>query len=202
MLETMSVTSDTSYWDSQASTFDDQPDHGLRDAKVRDAWQRLLLAHLPPAPATVADLGCGTGTLAVLLAGSGYEVTGLDSAPEMIRAAKAKAADSGISARFVTGDAAAPALPEGEFDVVMSRHVLWAMPDIHAALAAWIRLLRPGGTLMLIEGRWHTGAGFTAAEAELAVLRLRGEVWVTILDDPLLWGGPVGDERYLLVSTR
>jgi SAM-dependent methyltransferase len=196
------VTGDAAYWDSQAATFDEQPDHGLRDPQVREAWRRLLLAHLPSAPAAVADIGCGTGSLSVLLAGDGYAVTGLDSAPEMIRAARAKAAAARVSARFVTSDAASSALPEGSFNVVLSRHVLWAMPDVDAALAAWIRLLQPGGTLMLIEGRWHTGAGLPASWAQEAVLRHRRSVSVTFLDDPVLWGGPVTDERYLLVSSR
>jgi len=192
----------SAYWDDQAATFDDQPDHGLRSPQTRDAWRRLLLGSLPPAPAAVADLGCGTGSLTVLLAAAGYAVTGLDSAPEMIRAARAKAAAAGVRARFVTSDAAAPTLPPGSFNVVLSRHVLWAMPDIDAALGAWLRLLQPGGVLVLIEGRWHTGAGFTAAEASRAVLRHRAEASVTVLDDPLLWGGPVSDERYLLMSPR
>ena len=45
------------YWDSQAATFDHEADHGLRDPQVADAWRRLLLAHLPAAPAAVADIG-------------------------------------------------------------------------------------------------------------------------------------------------
>jgi hypothetical protein len=56
--------------------------------------------------------------------------------------------------------------------------------------------------LVLVEGRWHTGAGLSAAEAEQAVLRHRGAASVTRLGDPDLWGGPVTDERYLLVSSR
>ena len=94
----------TAYWDSQAATFDDQPDHGLRDPRAYAAWRRLLLAHLPPAGArpapapAVADVGCGTGSLSVLLAAAGYDVTGLDSAPAMIAAARAKAASAGVSA--------------------------------------------------------------------------------------------------------
>jgi ubiquinone/menaquinone biosynthesis C-methylase UbiE len=100
----------------------------------------------------------------------------------------------------VTSDAAAPVLPAASFKVVLSRHVLWAMPNVDAALAAWIRLLQPGGTLMLIEGRWHTGAGLKASWAKEAVLRHRTSVSVTPLDDPALWGGPITDERYLLVS--
>jgi SAM-dependent methyltransferase len=193
---------DARYWDGQAGAFDDQADHGLRDPQVRDAWRRLLLAHLPAAPAAVADIGCGTGSLSVLLAAAGYAVTGLDFAPAMIRAARAKARAADVTARFVLSDAAAPVLPPGSFDVVLARHVLWAMPDPNAALAAWLRLLLPAGTLVLVEGRWSTGAGLTTAEAGRAVLRHRADATLIALDDPVLWGGPVSDERYLLVSRR
>lgn len=193
---------DAAYWDDQAATFDDEPDHGLRDPRVRDAWRRLLRRHLPPAPAAVADIGCGTGTVSVLLAAEGYAVTGLDFAPAMVRQARAKARAAAVTARFVLSDAAAPTLPPGSFDVVFARHVLWTMPDTDHALAAWLRLLLPGGTLVLIEGRWSTGAGLTTAEAGRAVLRHRADATITALDDPALWGGPVSDERYLLLSRR
>jgi ubiquinone/menaquinone biosynthesis C-methylase UbiE len=196
------MTDDAAYWDNQAATFDDATDHGLRDPRARDAWRQVLLTHLPPAPAAVADIGCGTGSLSVLLATAGYTVTGLDFAPAMIRAARAKARSAGVSARFVLSDAAVPTLPPGSFDVVLARHVLWAMADTNRTLAAWIRLLLPGGTLVLVEGRWATGSGLTAAEASRAVLRHRTDATVTPLDDPTLWGHPLTDERYLLASRR
>ena len=196
------MTENAGYWDSQAATFDHEPDHGLLDPRVRQAWRRLLLAELPPAPAAIADLGCGTGTLSVLLAAEGYAVTGLDFAPEMVRAARAKARAAGASARFELSDAAAPTLPAASFDVVLARHVLWAMPDTGDALEAWLRLLLPGGLLVLVEGRWSTGAGLTAEEAGRAVLRHRSDASITVLSDPALWGAPVTDERYLLVSRR
>lgn len=47
----------------------------------------------------------------------------------------------------------------GTFDVVLGRHVRWALPDATAALDCWMALLKPGGWLVLIEGFWHTGAG-------------------------------------------
>lgn len=196
------MTDEAGYWDSQADTFDQQPDHGLLDPSVRRAWRQLLLAALPPAPAAIADLGCGTGTLSVLLAAEGYAVTGLDFAPHMIRTARAKARAAGVSARFELSNATAPTLPTASFDVVLARHVLWAMPDPDAAVAAWLRLLLPGGALLLIEGRWSTGGGLTAADAGQLVLRHRADATITVLDDPALWGAPVTDERYLLISRR
>jgi hypothetical protein len=57
-----------------------------------------------------------------------------------------------------------------------------------------------GGRLVLVEGRWSTGAGLTADECASVVGNVRKEVSVTRLDDAALWGHPIDDERYLLVS--
>lgn len=183
-------------WDAAASTFDQEADHGLRDPDCRAAWERLLVASLPTTPSRVADLGCGTGTLTRLLTDLGHRVTGVDFSPAMVRLARAKVPE----AVLLVGDAAAPPLADGDFDVVLSRHVLWAVPDPEETVAAWVRLLAPGGRLVLVEGRWHTGAGLEAAETARAVRRVRDEAHVEQLTDPVLWGGPVSDERYLLLS--
>lgn len=190
------------FWDAQAATFDDGPDHGLRDDAVRGAWRRLLLPLLPAAPALVADLGCGTGTLSVLLAQAGHTVTGLDVAPLMLEAARAKARGAEQDVTFVVGDAADPRLPRGSFEVVLARHVLWALPDAGAALSSWLDLLRPDGLLLLVEGRWSTGAGLTAAQVSGLVGARREEVTVRMLEDPQLWGRAIDDERFLVVSPR
>ncbi|NKE64037.1 methyltransferase domain-containing protein [Lentzea sp. PSKA42] len=188
------------FWDAQAASFDDEPDHGLRDPWVRDAWARLLLPLMPKPGASVVDLGCGTGSLAVLLASAGHDVHGLDFSEQMVEAAKAKAAAAGVAVALATGDAAHPPYPESSFDVVLARHVLWALPDPAAALGEWVRLLRPGGVLLLVEGRWSTGAGLTSTQARELVLQVRADAVITPLDDEALWGRPIEDERYLLSS--
>jgi ubiquinone/menaquinone biosynthesis C-methylase UbiE len=138
------------YWDEAAQSFDLEPDHALLDPAVRAAWRELLLPLLPAAPARVADLGCGTGSVSVLLAEAGYDVTGLDFSAEMVAAAQAKAAAAGAEARFVVGDASDPQLDAGGFDVVLCRHVLWALPDrgrpdIGASDVGSSRPPQPGG---------------------------------------------------------
>jgi SAM-dependent methyltransferase len=198
MLERMEEIS--RYWDSQALAFDDEPDHGLRDPSVRAAWTSLLNGVLPPAPARVADLGCGTGTLSVLLAELGYDVSGLDLSPKMIEQAKEKARGVGVTVTFKRGDAAQPPWTSESFDVVLSRHVLWALPDIEKAVDTWTQLLNSDGRLVLIEGRWSTGAGLAASTLRALLRRRNRGATLKRLDDPSFWGGPIDDERYLIVS--
>jgi ubiquinone/menaquinone biosynthesis C-methylase UbiE len=120
----------------------------------------------------------------------------------MVSAATAKARAAGVVAEFVQGDAAKPPYAPASADVVLVRHVLWALPNPAAAVAAWVRLLRPGGRLVLVEGHWSTGSGLTARECEALVRGVREEAVVTRLSDPALWGREIEDERYLVVSLR
>ena len=183
-------------WDREAATYDDEPDHGLADPVTRQAWRDLLVDVLPNPPGRVADLGCGTGTLTRLLVDEGYAVDGLDWSSEMVARARAKVPE----ARFTVGDASDPALDHASYDVVLDRHVLWALPDPEEAFARWVGLLKPGGAVVLVEGFWHTGAGLTAAECERVVRTARDDATVRHLPEPVYWGGPITDERYLLVS--
>ncbi|MBB2923420.1 class I SAM-dependent methyltransferase [Cellulomonas cellasea] len=187
-------------WDAEADAFDEPADHGLLDPDVRAAWRRLLLDRLPPAPASVADLGCGTGTLSLLLADEGYRVDGVDLSQRMLDRARAKAGDRRSDVRFVLGDASAPPLPESVYDVVLCRHVLWALPDPAAALARWLRLLRGTGTLVLVEGRWSNGAGLAADETLRLVASTGRTAALTRLTDPAYWGRRIDDDRYVVAS--
>lgn len=208
----------TAYWDDAAASFDDEPDHGLRQEHTRAAWARLLRSWLPVTPADVLDVGCGTGSLSLLLAEAGHRVTGVDLAPHMVERAEAKLAAAGRAGRFLVGDAAAPPTGQGRYDAVLSRHLLWTLPDPHAALREWVARLNPGGRLVLVEGRWReTGGagvpyvagaeslpwqgGVTAVDLAAAVGPLVSTLHVEPLSgDAELWGGPVTDERYALIA--
>ncbi|WP_442812988.1 class I SAM-dependent methyltransferase [Streptomyces sp. NBC_01343] len=206
------------YWNAAAAAFDEEPDHGLLRERTRVGWARLLSSWLPRAPADVLDVGCGTGSLSLLLAEAGHRVTGVDLAPRMVERAEAKCAAAGRAARFLVGDAADPPTGRERYDVVLSRHLLWTLPDPGASLRAWVARLRPGGRLVLVEGRWRqagqdgapyvAGAGalpwdggVTAADLAAAVRPLAARLHVEPLGgDPELWGGPVADERYALIA--
>ena len=48
--------------------------------------------------------------------------------------------------------------PTDSFDLVVSRHVLWTLPHPEAAIDEWIRVLRPGGRLAVIDGQFDPGS--------------------------------------------
>ncbi|WP_086723680.1 bifunctional 2-polyprenyl-6-hydroxyphenol methylase/3-demethylubiquinol 3-O-methyltransferase UbiG [Streptomyces sp. NRRL B-24085] len=184
-------------WDAEAASFDEEPDHGLRDPEVRAAWAERLRGWLPARASDVLDLGCGTGSLSLLAAEQGHRVTGVDLSPAMVERARAKLA--GRDAVFLVGDAAHPPVGEQRFDVVLVRHVLWALPDPGRVLRRWWGLLRPGGRLVLVEGVW-AAAGISAEVVSGLVRPLGGLVRVERLSqDSLLWGKDVDDERYAVV---
>ncbi|MEU1005453.1 class I SAM-dependent methyltransferase [Streptomyces tibetensis] len=188
-------------WDAEAASFDEEPDHGLRDPVVRRAWEGRLRDWLPGRAGDVLDLGCGTGSLSLLASEQGHRVTGVDLSPAMVTRAREKLA--GRDAVFLVGDAAAPPVGEQRFDAVLVRHVLWALPDPARALGHWRGLLRPGGRLVLVEGVWGSiePVGIPVERLTGLLAPLAGQVRVQRLsDDPLLWGGPVTDERYAVVA--
>lgn len=188
-------------WDAEAATFDDAPDHGLLDPSLRAAWRQLLLGVLPPSPANILDLGCGTGSVSVLLAQMGHAVTGIDLSPRMIGKATEKARRHGVEIELHVGDAASPDVSDA-FDVVLTRHVLWALPEPGTAVERWCDLLAPNGRLVLIEGRWHTGGGLGVDEVIALVSPHAPSVRVQLLDAAALWGAPISDDRYLVLATR
>ncbi|OIJ86329.1 class I SAM-dependent methyltransferase [Streptomyces colonosanans] len=199
--ETSAAPSADVNWDAEAATFDEEPDHGLHDPVVREAWAARLEAWLPSRPGDLLDLGCGTGSLSLLAAERGYRVTGVDLSPPMVALARAKSA--GHDAVFHVGDAAAPPVGEQLFDVVLVRHVLWTLPDPGRVLRHWQGLLRPGGRLVLVEGVWGTVSpvGIPAERLTDLLAPLARDVRVERLSgDARLWGKEVADERYAVVA--
>ncbi|GAA1945043.1 class I SAM-dependent methyltransferase [Kitasatospora viridis] len=205
------------YWTAAAPDFDQEVDHGLREEQARTAWADRLADWLPGEPVRVLDAGCGTGSLALLAAAAGHRVTGVDCSPAMVELARAKFAGEGLPGAFLVGDAAEPPTGGEQFDVVLARHLLWTLPDPLAALRAWAGRLRPGGRLVLVEGRWRQpaepvpyvpgagalpwGGGVGAEQLAAAVRELGFEARVEDLTvEPALWGRQVDDERYALIT--
>jgi SAM-dependent methyltransferase len=156
------------HWDRRAAHFDDDFGHSIGGPAERAAWDRILDLVAPggaPAqgphargPIDALDAGCGTGFLSLELAARGHRVTGVDFAPAMLAEARRKAAAQGLAVRFDEGDAENLAFAPASFDLAISRHVLWTLPHPEAAIDEWIRVLRPGGRLAIVDGAQYNDA--------------------------------------------
>jgi ubiquinone/menaquinone biosynthesis C-methylase UbiE len=95
----------------------------------------------------VLDVACGTGNAAIRAAEAGALVTGVDLTPELFEAARREAAEAGVRAEWVQGDAEALPFADESFDVVLSTFGCMFAPRHRIAAAEMARVLRPGGRL-------------------------------------------------------
>jgi ubiquinone/menaquinone biosynthesis C-methylase UbiE len=143
------------YWSKSAPGYDRQFGHGLHSDEQKKLWLELLMKNLSHPPGSkILDLGCGTGFLSLLLAQRGYRVTGIDLSASMRSEARLKADRMGLNITLKHGDAEAPDFVSESFAVVISRHLVWTLPNPSLALLAWKRVLKPGGQVIIIDGVW------------------------------------------------
>lgn len=100
---------------------------------------------------SVLDIGCGSGYFSALLADSGAIVTGLDSLSAYIELARARHGGGDRRLKFLQGDARRLPFADRSFDAVWSGHSMQSYPDLDGCLAETHRVLKPGGTLAVLE---------------------------------------------------
>lgn len=162
------------YWSSRAATFDLSPGHEIFAEDERQAWHRLIERHLGKASGRKAlDLASGTGVISRLLCETGFSVTGLDFSEPMMGRARAKAAAGKFDATYVMGDAEDTRLPDNSFDVIMTRHLVWTLPDPQAAFIDWFRVLKPGGGVLIVDADMAARSFRSAVLRQLAALLRR-----------------------------
>jgi len=100
----------------------------------------------------VLDAGCGTGDLAIWLAGRGHTVTGVDFLPGPLEVARSKAAAAGVEANFLEMDALAIGEIPEQFDAVTDCGLFHSFDDVGRAayVAALGKLLEPGGRVFIL----------------------------------------------------
>ncbi|MFF0865227.1 class I SAM-dependent methyltransferase [Nonomuraea sp. NPDC003560] len=133
-------------------------------------WRSLVAMHVAPRPDdTIVDVGCGTGSQAMLLhrLEPRARIIGVDPDPETLAQARRKSRASGTAPewRLGMGDALTGLLGPGSADTAMSSLVLHQcpLPMKRAILASMHAVLRPGGKLVIADYGWQRTASMRLA---------------------------------------
>ncbi|MBO6940746.1 MAG: class I SAM-dependent methyltransferase [Deltaproteobacteria bacterium] len=175
----MTHTADPAFWNELAERYAAKP---VEDPSAFDRKIAVTKSEMEPTD-VVLDIGCGTGSLALRLAGSAAEVHGLDLSSEMIRIAREKAERAGAdNVTFHTGpfDETFDTFESESLDGVCAYSLLHLLDDRAAALWQIHRLLKPGG--FFISSTVCLGESWIPYGAILPVMRWLGKApWVDVV---------------------
>jgi len=180
------------FFDRVAGNWDEIGDHFANG----QARQRAAAALLPPG-LVLADLGCGTGYFGRALLGLARRLICVDASPGMLDAARKSlaTASAGTEVEFRQGDLDELPIATDELDGAVAGMVLHHLERLESALAEIRRVVRPGGTVVVVElaphrETWmHEVLGdrqLGLAEAEVAAALTRAgftDLWLASVDD-------------------
>ncbi|WP_170990211.1 class I SAM-dependent methyltransferase [Aquamicrobium sp. LC103] len=165
------------YWSHRAETFDLAFGHYIAAGREAEAWAAPIRDQLGMSPRKVLELACGTGEVTRLLHDLGHDLTALDFSEAML--AKARAKHAGKSGpRFLLADAGDTMEPNASYDAIVCRHLVWTLTDPATAFADWLRILRPGGRLIVYDGDW------TKPKASMLWVARLLSFWERVSPDP------------------
>jgi len=127
-----------------------------------------VVAELDLAGRRVLDAATGTGNAAIAAARAGADVDAFDLTPELLDQARRRAAEVGVTVRFVEGDLLDLPYPDGTFDVVLSTFGAFLADDPATCARELVRVCRPGGSV--VTTAWATEGMFGAGARVLAEL--------------------------------
>jgi demethylmenaquinone methyltransferase / 2-methoxy-6-polyprenyl-1,4-benzoquinol methylase len=118
-------------------------------------WRSFLVSRVPADAHRVLDVASGTAAVAIELARAEADraIVGVDQSSEMLAAGRERVAHAGLDGRIELREGRAEELPFGdaEFDAVTFTYLLRYVDDVPATLRELARLVRPGGTLAMLE---------------------------------------------------
>lgn len=150
------------------ATADDYAEH--RAGFPASLFERLATLGIGAPSQSVLDLGTGTGSLARGFARRGCHVTGLDPAEPLLAKACELDAAEGLEVTYRVGRAEDTGLPSASFDVVAAGQC-WHWFERSAAAAEALRLLRPGGYVVIAHFDWLPLRGNLVAATEALIER-------------------------------
>jgi len=125
-------------------------------------WRSFLVSRIPADAQRVLDVASGTAAVALELvrAAPARTVVGIDQSPEMLAAGRERVAHEGLSERIALREGRAEDLPfaDAEFDALTFTYLLRYVDDVPATIRELARVVRPGGTVAMLEFGLPRGA--------------------------------------------
>ena len=113
-------------------------------------WMKEVIGFERYAGKRLIEVGFGTGTDLLQFARGGALVTGIDLTPRSIEIARRRFEVYGLPGEFAVGDGESLSFPDSSFDVAYSFGVLHHTPDTQQAVREIHRVLKPGGTAIVM----------------------------------------------------
>jgi demethylmenaquinone methyltransferase / 2-methoxy-6-polyprenyl-1,4-benzoquinol methylase len=118
-------------------------------------WRSFLVSWIPSDASRVLDVATGTAAVAIELAEAapGRTIVGVDQSGEMLAAGRERVERAGLNKQIELREARAEALPFGdaELDALTFTYLLRYVDDVPATLHELARVVRPGGTVAMLE---------------------------------------------------
>jgi demethylmenaquinone methyltransferase/2-methoxy-6-polyprenyl-1,4-benzoquinol methylase len=114
-------------------------------------WRRFMVSRVPASATKILDVATGTAAVAIELvhAAPGRTVVGIDQSPEMLEVARERS--RGLPIEFAQGRGESLPFGDGEFDALTFTYLLRYVDDPLATMRELARVVRPGGTIAMLE---------------------------------------------------
>ena len=136
------------FFDERAADYDREYEDETPGGYALRVRREKVLSFFDKPGGRVLDVGCGPGVMAQALVDRGCDFWGLDPSSKMIEIGRRRFPDND-HIHFLYGDAVGLGLPDDFFDAVLCMGVIDALRDRHRAVREMLRVLKPGGTLIV-----------------------------------------------------
>ncbi|MBQ7701659.1 MAG: class I SAM-dependent methyltransferase [Candidatus Methanomethylophilaceae archaeon] len=141
------------YWTQRSEGFSEHMlEHMEEDEK--GLYVRTIRMFSDTRKMKVLDIGTGPGLFPIILGKDGHDVIAIDYSDGMLEMARKNCKEAGVRYDIRKMDAQHLDFDDESFDLIVSRKVLWNLPDPEGSYKEWLRVLKKDGKMILFDANW------------------------------------------------